>query len=533
MGDIMVLKTCKKYIRDVSGAIMVAFALMAPIIVGSAGMALDFAHAYLVQQRLAQAIDSAALAAAASSTDPDVIEEKIRLFFETNYPPEKLGATFDPVVTVTDGEISVSGHATYITFFLNVIGIDDVNVNANTVVQREIRGLEVALVLDNTGSMASNDNITALKEAATNFINTLFDNVTDPEDIKIGLVPYSNSVRVGSYGLGLNPDGTTYADGDVFVTLPTGVSYTTDHSSANWYGCVVEHEATNYNSAATHVTNSKGQLWSTATGANSSKCMTISGTKYCRGHGWDPAIATNDTYPDDVLDEYEGPWDIYAFGKVITSGSTCGTSGGYSNSRCSSCGGAGSTCNQTYCYCWKSDSSEGINEGCPFSNILPLTSDQDALLEAVDPDDDTVMFPHGNTLGNIGMAWGGRLISPEAPFEEGAAWDNPYWKKAIVMMTDGDNTENGTYSSFWFTNKNNMTVTKFNQRFEETCEDLKEKGVTIYTITFTSAINDDTKDYYRRCATSEDQYYDAPTQGELIDVFHQIARELSNIYIKS
>src|SRR5688572_24836958 len=104
----------KKYIRDVSGAIVVAFALMAPIIVGSAGMALDYAHAYLVQQRLAHAIDSAALAAAASSTDPDVIEQKIREFFANNYPPEKLGATFDPEVVVTDGEIFVTGHATYV-----------------------------------------------------------------------------------------------------------------------------------------------------------------------------------------------------------------------------------------------------------------------------------------------------------------------------------------------------------------------------------------------------------------------------------
>ncbi|MCC7304796.1 MAG: pilus assembly protein [Alphaproteobacteria bacterium] len=521
----------KKYIRDLSGAIIVAFAIMAPVVIGAAGMALDFSHAYLVQQRLQQAIDAATLAAAGSSTDAEVIEQKVKDFFATNYPPEKLGVTFEPEVTVTDGEVFVTGHAYYVTFFLNVIGIDTIDVGADTTVHREIRGLEVVMVLDNTGSMAENDNINALKEASTSFINILFERAQDPDDIKIGIVPYSNSVRIGRYGLGQNPDGSTYADGDVFVNLPSGVSYTTDHSNASWYGCVVEHEATNYNSAATHVTNSKGQLWSTATGANSSKCVTVSGTKYCRGHGWDPAISTNDTYPDDVLDDYEGPWDIYAFGKVISSGQTCGTSGGYSNSRCSSCSGGGSTCNQTYCYCWKSDSNEGINDGCPYAYVVPLTSDQDALLEAVDPDDPNVMYPHGNTLGNIGMVWGYRMISPEPPFEEGADWDNQYWRKAIVMMTDGDNTENGTYSSYWFTNKNNMTVTKFNQRFAETCEELKEKGVLIYTVTFTSAINDTTKDYYRNCATSEDQYYDAPTQEELIDVFEQISRELSNIYI--
>jgi hypothetical protein len=129
------------------------------------------------------------------------------------------------------------------------------------------------------------------------------------------------------------------------------------------------------------------------------------------------------------------------------------------------------------------------------------------------------------------MAWGARVLSPEAPFEEANDWDNPYWKKAIIMMTDGDNTENGTYSSYWFTAKNNMSVTKFNNRFAETCEDLKDKGVTVYTVTFTSNINSATKDFYRNCASSEDHYFDAPSQSELIETFERIARELSNLHI--
>jgi hypothetical protein len=99
------------------------------------------------------------------------------------------------------------------------------------------------------------------------------------------------------------------------------------------------------------------------------------------------------------------------------------------------------------------------------------------------------------------------------------------------MMTDGDNTDNGTYSSYWFSNKNQMNVTKFNQRFAEVCEALKDKDVVVYTITFTSEINDDTKGYYRNCASTESKYFDAPTQTELIDTFEQIANELSNLRI--
>ncbi len=503
---------------------MVAFALMAPVVIGSAGMALDFAQAYLVQQRLAQALDAAALAAAASSSDPDVIEQRVQDFFDANYPPEELGIAFDPEVTVLGNQIHVSGHAQYLTFFLGIIGIDDIDVEAETTVLRETQGLEVALVLDNTGSMATNNNIATLKTATANLINVLFDNTTDPDNVRIGLVPYSNSVRVGRYGLGLTPDGDVYGDGESFVTMPAGVNYTTTHNSMDWYGCVVEHMESGYDTAATESPNSKGQLWRDSTAG-------------WDGHGWNPLVTTNDPYPDDVLDDYEGPWDIYAFGKLITNGTTCGTSGGYGSARCSQCNVSDAKCNagaSSYCFCWKSAANIGINDGCPYANVVPLTSDRAYLLAQVEPDnagepDD--MEPHGNTLGNIGMVWGSRLISPEPPFTEGHDWDNIYWRKAVVMMTDGDNTENATYSSFWFTSKNNMTVTKFNQRFEETCEELKEKGVVIYTVTFTSEINDDTKGYYRRCASSDRHYYDAPDQAELLSAFNEIARELSNLHI--
>ncbi len=504
----------RRYCADLSGAIIVAFAVMAPIIIGSAGMALDFSQAYLVQQRLAQAIDAAALAGASTSSDPDEIEAKVQQFFDANYPPEELGITFDPEVHVNGNEIQVSGHATYITFFLNVIGIDDITVEAETIVQRQIKGLEVVLVLDNTGSMAENNNIGTLKTATKDFINVIFANTDNPLTVRIGLVPYSNSVRVGRYGLGQNPDGTDYNEGTVFVTLPSGVNYTTTYESADWFGCVVEHKATNYSSSATHVSGSKGQLWKNGSSWN--------------GHGWNPGSTTNDPYSSDVLDDYTGPWDIYAFGRVIAQNQKCSDYSGYSNSRCSSCTGTDSKCSTNYCFCWPSNSSDGINQGCPRAYIMPLTSVQEDLLDRVDE-----MSTEGNTLGNIGMAWGYRVISPEEPFTEGSDWDSDYWQKAVIMMTDGDNTENGTYSSYWFTPKNNMTVTKFNTRFAETCEAMKEKGITVYTVTFTSAINTTTKNYYKNCATSTSHYYDAPTQAKLKEVFENISRELSNLHIKS
>ena len=162
--------------------------------------------------------------------------------------------------------------------------------------------------------------------------------------------------------------------------------------------------------------------------------------------------------------------------------------------------------------------------------ILPMTSDQDALLARI-----AEMEPQGNTAGNVGMLWGYRMISPEPPFTEGADWDSQDWDKAVIMMTDGANTiDSGSsgYSYYGPGAKNNMTVDKMNDRFVEICDTLKVNDVLIYTVTFYSNIDEDTKDYYRQCATDESKHYDAPTQEELIEVFEKISRELSNLHIK-
>jgi Flp pilus assembly protein TadG len=510
------IKVFRRYCRQTHAAIMVVFALMAPVIVGAAGMGLDFSQAYLVQQRLSQAVDAAALAGAASSSDATVIEQKVKQFFDANYPPEKLGATFDPVVTVNGDEVNVSGSARYNTFFLGVIGIDNIDVEADTTVQREVQGLEVVLVLDNTGSMASNNNIGTLREASENFVNILFDSTNNPSSIRVGMVPYSSSVRIGRYGLGQYLDGSVYGDGYEFVNLPDEMEYTTDYTSSDWYGCVVEHNENGYQSSATHVSGAKGQLWRDS-GGNFD------------GHGWDPRKNTNDPYDYDTFDNYEGPWDPYAYGRIISNGQQCSWYGGYSNSRCSNCTGSSSSCADDYCFCYRADSSGGTNRHCPNAYIKPLSSDREELVDHIG-----TMTANGFTLGNIGMAWGARLLSPAKPFEEGNPFNDPYWRKAIVVMTDGVNTMEGTYTSYWATAKHKIRgANTQNTRFTETCEALKEKGVTVYTVTFSSGINETTKDVFKGCASNEDQYFDAPTQDELVAVFEQISRELSQLYIKN
>ena len=159
--------------------------------------------------------------------------------------------------------------------------------------------------------------------------------------------------------------------------------------------------------------------------------------------------------------------------------------------------------------------------------MTPLTSNQSYLLDQIDD-----MTANGNTLGEYGMVWGWRVISPSFPFTEGASYDDQEWRKAVIMMTDGDNIMHPRYSAYGPTRDHSIDTYEQNERFEDVCNKMKDEGILIYTIVFTSGINENTKDYYRACATDETKFYDAPGQSELVDAFQAISRELSNLYLK-
>lgn len=444
-------KLAEHYRHCLAGGIAAAFAILLPILIGGTGLALDVGESTHVRQRLCSALDASVLAGASSSMDEDEIEDTINEFFDHNYPENAIGVASDLEVNVGDNEVTATVTADYETRFMRILGRDTISIGCSTTVQRNVKGLEVVMVLDNTGSM-SGSNIASLRTAATNLVNILFDTVTDPEDVRIGLVPYSNSVNVGPYGLGENPDGTVY--GTAFVNNPDGKTYdTTPDSTTDWAGCVL---------------------------ANA--------------------------YDDDTTDN-SGPWDMML--------------GGYEYTY-ETCSGRG----------WRRTCTThtGFNAyTCP-QPVTPITSNQATLTTAI-----SNMTANGNTLGNYGMVWGYRMISPDAPFTEGSDYDDPEWNKAIIMMTDGENMigGNSTYTTYGLGSSHSLDNDDLNDRFAEVCDNAKDDGILIYTITFTSGVDESTKDFYRACATDATYYYDAPTQAELENVFEDIAYALAKLHIKN
>lgn len=454
----------RRFAVETSGAIAIIFVMSLPMFLAAAGIAVDLAQGYNIKTRLGNALDKAALAAGSSTGGLEEIEEQVYRFLAANYPDDTLGEIYDIDVQFGDGTVSVAAHARVRTIFMAIFGHDYMEVYQESIVKRELAGVEVALVLDVTGSMAGN-NITALRTASYNFLNIMFSRISDPEYLKIGMVPFSSSVNVGSYGLGLTPDGDYY--GERFVQHPSSDTYyspasnipynagTTGTTSA-WRGCILE--------------------------------RTI------------PSLyADTRDYPDDTLDNPDQNWGMYRYPRSCSRWNSNGT-----------------------CRTW---SNTNPNNGCTNSRIIPLTNDKSALEDGV-----AGLQANGNTYINLGLVWGWRVLSPDFPFEEGSAYDDPDWSKTVVLMTDGDNVPISTYSAYG-ENPPGINAGTLNNRMMEVCDNMKEEGVTIYTITFQSGISNSTRELFRQCATDPTKYFNAPSNQDLVAAFESIANQLSQLHI--
>lgn len=236
------LKMLTRYIKDHKGVAAVWFGMMVPLVVTSVGLSVDMGQTYLVKERLSRALDAAALAAATMPTDDvDAIEDKINDFLHVNYPDDVIGFQTHIEVSNNTDTLYVEAWAELTPTFMHVFGQDTIQVKAVSEVTKEVKAIEVVLVMDVTGSMSTNNNIATLRTAATNFVNTMFERVEDTNMIKIGLVPFSSSVNVGPYGLGKTLSGAAYDT--AFMNNPSNLTYSTTNSS-KWGGCVLESTTT-------------------------------------------------------------------------------------------------------------------------------------------------------------------------------------------------------------------------------------------------------------------------------------------------
>jgi Flp pilus assembly protein TadG len=228
----VILATLRQLVQQREGNIMMLFGLFAIPLVIAGGIATDVGRAYSVKVRLGTALDAAALAVGSETNQTGTqLSSDLQHYFFANYPSTALGnnVTVTPVpanADLTANTVNYQAQATVPMVFMQLIGINSINVTV-AAQTKKTTGLEVAVVLDNTGSMlcGANDGapnysdstcangvvasdttctnssngsrICTLINASTAFVNTLTSAITSSQQLYMSIVPYVTTVNVG------------------------------------------------------------------------------------------------------------------------------------------------------------------------------------------------------------------------------------------------------------------------------------------------------------------------------------------------
>ncbi|MET3890635.1 Flp pilus assembly protein TadG [Bosea sp. OAE506] len=404
-----------RFRKDRSGNVAVLFGFAAVPLIGLAGAVVDYGRAASARTTLNAAVDSAALMVArdASKMTDSQLRTRAEALIRANFSGNTSATLDGYTVTIdrTARTVNVTANGTVETSLARVMGFDTVAVASSAQSAWGTNTIELALVLDNTGSMAASNKMTELKKASLDLLKIMKDASTATDQIRISVVPFATQVRLP----------TSYKDApwlryDQTRTIGSGRSRTTETiTKATWQGCISDRDKPNDVSDANAVAGVNATL-----------------------------------YPAD--------------------------------------------------FCAQST----------LTPMRPLTSDWTALESTVN-----AMTPVGNTNVTIGAAWGMASLSQGAPLPEAAATSTPRLTKYMILLTDGDNTQNRFGDS----------QTTMDQRTAAACASAKTAGIRVYSI----RVIDGNSSLLRGCASETSMYYEVSNASQLGPIFQQIAREISQI----
>lgn len=394
--------------KDRSGNVAMLFGLALVPVLGLAGAAVDYARASTARATLDAAVDSAALMVAkeAARLSDAELQRRAEALIRANIAgnADASFGSFSVSVDRPGRRVSVSAQAAVQTSATRILGIETMPVSSVAQAGWGTNRIELAMVLDNTGSMATSGKMDELKKASRSLLKTLERAASEPGQIMVSIVPFATQVRLPQ----------SYASADWLRFNPLSSEPQLRIARADWQGCVADRDQ-----------------------------------------------------PNDVRD-----------GEAIA-----GDAQRYPGARCLQ---------------------------SSLQRILPLTSDWAVLDRTIDG-----MTPVGTTNVTIGATWGAATLSPGVPLTGAAPAGTAGLTKYMIVLTDGENTQNR------FTSSPNA----IDQRTRAACQAAKDASIRVYTI----RVIDGNRDLLRGCASKADMYYEVSNATQLGPVFEAIAREISAV----
>ena len=195
-----------------------------------AGLSIDIMRYETMRTSLQNTLDRATLASASLSQQLDA-EDVVTDYFA------KAGLTqFLTSVEVEEGlnyrNVVADAKADANPAFLHLLGVDAMDAPGHSMAEQRMTNVEIVMVLDVSGSMASNSRLTNLKTAAREFVDTVLS--SDEEDrISIAMVPFNGQVNLGANVLArYNETKVHNVPGMGCVDLPASVYGETSLSTA-------------------------------------------------------------------------------------------------------------------------------------------------------------------------------------------------------------------------------------------------------------------------------------------------------------
>jgi Flp pilus assembly protein TadG len=566
--DLISCLNISRFKSNHAGNIAVMFGIALVPLMIAIGVGFDYSVAATDRTKLQGATDDAIIAVArATQSNPSITQAQQQIIV-TNYLSGEvplLNATISNFSVTSSGQITLDTTANVPRNLSRIIpgssGLLTMPVGAHSQALATSPSLEVALVLDHTGSMSESaggmTKIAAMQQAASNLLTAIMTSSTT----QVAVIPFSSSVNAGTVyataswvdTLGLSSSHWAPASGNGGdITKPSWATSRFDlfaQLGTSWLGCFETRPGTYATTDANPTLSTPDTLFvpmfapsEPGNGQQQFTDKNLSTVYVTNSYLSDGAafqgllsfLPEKGTYDQIIKDpaKYKP-----VTGKVIGSSS------------------------------FVSGMSVGPNFACDAYPLQRLTTSKTIAMNLINS-----LQANGDTNQLEGFTWGWRTLSPNGPFADGKSYSwnasNPAQpnKKVIILMTDGANHWLGApdispgspspyygsiYSAMGYYKDNRVATGVTNETqsrsaidaaLQTACTNAKSvqdsngnAAITVYTVGFSvpsDPIDSQGLALLQGCASTVGgtiQYYPATNSAQLITAFGLIAQNITTL----
>ena len=224
--------TTARFKKDEKGNFAVIAAITMAVFIGGLAVAVDISNGLSAKVTLQDTTDAIALAAARGEIeDQTKLNEIAQEYLDWKFPGQS-GAKINLDSITRDGDaVSVVASQVQTTYFASIFGRSGLDVTAASTAVYASRNLNLALVLDSTGSMkkttpTGGTRLAALQKAGNDLVDQLG---ASSGEVNISVVPFTQHVNVG-----------TVHSRENWIEFPQSSN---NSAPNNWNGCVGSRDA--------------------------------------------------------------------------------------------------------------------------------------------------------------------------------------------------------------------------------------------------------------------------------------------------